>query len=87
MPAVTQSPVFGRGAVSQLLLPTDAMWRAAVFRLEPVAAIAAMSGTSHGWPGPFFVSAPPPLAMVVWTFGWIALFYIIAMRSFALRDL
>ncbi len=75
------------GTISQLLLPTDAMWRAAVFRLEPAAAIATMAGTRHGWPGPFFVAAPPPLAMAIWTLGWIALFYVIAMRSFASRDL
>jgi len=74
------------GIVSQLLLPTDAMWREAVFRLEPAAAFA-LTATSHTWPGPFFVLSPPPLATVVWTIAWIAAVYAIALRSFALRDL
>ena len=74
------------GTLSQLLLPTDAMWREAVYRLEP-AAILATNITGHGWPGPFFVTSPPPLASVIWTIGWIAVVYVVAMRSFALRDL
>lgn len=74
------------GIISQLLLPTDAMWRAAVFRLEPVASVAAFTAR-HAWPGPFFVLAPPPLATVLWTIAWIAAVYAIALRSFAVRDL
>ncbi len=73
------------GIVSQLVLPTDAMWREAVFRLEPAAVLATAAG--HGWPGPFFVTSPPPLATVLWTIGWIVAVYAVAMRSFALRDL
>ena len=74
------------GIISQLLLPTDAMWREAVFRLEP-AAVLTMGSAAHNWPGPFFVTSPPPLATVIWTIGWILAMYAVAMRSFALRDL
>ena len=74
------------GIVSQLLLPTDAMWREAVYRLEPAAVLATNIGV-HTWPGPFFVVSPPPLAMVIWTICWILAVYAAAVRSFALRDL
>ena len=74
------------GTISQLLLPSDAMWQAALFRLEPASMIAAMSN-AHVWPGPFFTTAPPPMAMLVWTCAWIAAVALLAARSFALRDL
>lgn len=74
------------GTISQLLLPSDAMWQAALFRLEPASMVAAMSN-SHAWTGPFFTTAPPPGAMVAWSFAWIAVIAILAARSFQLRDL
>ena len=74
------------GTISQLLLPTDAMWREAVYRLEPAATLA-MAGSGHGWPGPFFVLMPPPLSVVIWTIAWMFVVYAISVRSFALRDL
>lgn len=73
------------GTISQLLLPSDAMWQAALFRLEPASMVAAMS--MRGWPGPFFTTAPPPAAMLFWSLAWIAVIGIFAARSFALRDL
>lgn len=74
------------GILSQLLLPTDAMWREAVYNLEPAVSIAAFSA-HHVWPGPFFVLAPPPVTVIAWTIAWIAAVYAVATRSFALRDI
>jgi ABC-type transport system involved in multi-copper enzyme maturation permease subunit len=71
--------------LTQLLLPSDAMWQSALYRLEPESMIAALS-SSHQWAGPFFVTAPPPAAMVLWTIGWIVAIYAFASRSFELRD-
>jgi ABC-type transport system involved in multi-copper enzyme maturation permease subunit len=75
------------GTITQLVLPTDAMWRAAVFRLEPTSLTAGLSNGGHGWPGPFVVLSPPPIAMLFWTLEWIVVLYVVAARSFALRDL
>ncbi len=72
--------------VTQLLLPSDAMWQSALYAMEPASMIAAMSA-QHAWAGPFFVTAPPPPAMVAWTLGWIVVIALLAMRSFELRDL
>ena len=74
------------GTITQLLVPTDAMWRAAVYRLEPVSAIASF-GQAHVWPGPFFVLSPPPAPLIWWTIGWIVVVFAVAARSFTLRDL
>jgi ABC-type transport system involved in multi-copper enzyme maturation permease subunit len=74
------------GTITQLLLPSDAMWQAALYRLEPASMIAAMANAGT-WPGPFFVTAPPPAAMLGWTIAWIVAVSAISIRSFDLRDL
>lgn len=74
------------GTISQLLVPSDAMWQAALYRMEPATMIAALSRAAT-WPGPFFVKVPPPPAMLLWTIGWIIVVIALSMRSFQLRDL
>lgn len=78
--------VTNAATVTQLLLPSDAMWQAALYRLEPASMIASL-GASQQWPGPFFILSPPPLAMLLWTLGWIAAVVALCARSFELRDL
>jgi ABC-type transport system involved in multi-copper enzyme maturation permease subunit len=72
------------GVIFQLLMPSDAMWRIAVFHLEP----AAMLGHNGGFGpvGPFSVAVPPPTSMVWWTLAWIAAVLTFAVSSFARRD-
>jgi hypothetical protein len=74
------------GTITQLILPSDAMWQAALFRLEP-ASMAATFAASHTWPGPFFTAASPPAAMLFWSIAWIAAVTALAARSLELRDL
>jgi|SRR5579884_241399 len=71
--------------ITQLLLPSDAMWQSALYQMEPASMIAAMSA-SREWAGPFFVTSPPPVAMVLWTVGWIVVIWAFTARSFELRD-
>jgi ABC-type transport system involved in multi-copper enzyme maturation permease subunit len=73
------------GTITQLLLPSDAMWQAALFRIEPAGMIAGLAHT-HTWPGPFFTTAPPPASMLVWTIAWILAISLVAARSFELKD-
>ena len=80
------STVTHAGTLSQLLLPSDAMWQAALYHLEPASMVATL-GSARVWPGPFIVTAPPPPAMVAWAFVWLAALMVIAARSFELRDL
>jgi ABC-type transport system involved in multi-copper enzyme maturation permease subunit len=78
--------VMNAATITQLLLPSDAMWQAALYRLEPASMIASL-GASEQWTGPFFVLTPPPFAMLLWTVAWIAVIFALCARSFELRDL
>jgi ABC-type transport system involved in multi-copper enzyme maturation permease subunit len=71
--------------IAQLLLPTDAFWRVSAFQLEPALFVTQLQQRG-GWPGPFFVTAPPPPATIVWSVVWIFLVLAIAARSFSTRD-
>ncbi len=86
--AVHNDSLVNAGTISQLILPTDAMWQSAAYRLEPVAMIAVAQNTgSQGFNGPFFVPAPPPLPMLLWTLGWIVVVFALSAWSFARRDI
>jgi ABC-type transport system involved in multi-copper enzyme maturation permease subunit len=77
-------PLIRIGVISQLLMPSDAMWRIAVFHLEPVAMLGHNGG--FGPVGPFSVAAPPPVAIIWWTFAWIAVVLTFAAITFSRRD-
>jgi ABC-type transport system involved in multi-copper enzyme maturation permease subunit len=68
-----------------LVLPTDGLWRAAAFNLDPTAlAVAAMTDVARQ--SPFIVGAPPPPAFLWWTLGWLVAVLAAAVVSFARRD-
>ena len=73
------------GTVSQLLFPSDALWRVTAYQLEPVALVTQLQ-SNLGWSGPFWVTAPPPPAMVIWSAVWIVAVLALAARSFSTRD-
>ncbi|HTA39598.1 MAG TPA: ABC transporter permease subunit [Candidatus Acidoferrales bacterium] len=71
--------------VAQLILPTDALWRVSAFALEPAIFVAQLQQRG-AWAGPFFVTTPPPPAMMAWAVVWAILVLAIAARSFSTRD-
>jgi ABC-type transport system involved in multi-copper enzyme maturation permease subunit len=76
------------GTASKLLLPTDGLWRGAVWSLEPASLIAVMRGAGRGAAAnPFFAADPPPPAYVAWCVAWIAVVLAIAIWSFARKEL
>jgi ABC-type transport system involved in multi-copper enzyme maturation permease subunit len=76
------------GTASKLLLPTDGLWRGAVWSLEPASLIAAMRGAGRGAAAnPFFAADPPPAAYVVWCLAWIAAMLALAVWSFSRKEL
>jgi len=85
--ALDNATLLHAGTVTALLLPTDAMWRAAVYYLEPAALVAGMSQGAHNWPGPFFVTSPEPASIVVWTALWLLAVAAFAARGFEKRDI
>jgi len=76
------------GTVMSLLLPTDGLWRGAIYSLEPVAVLA-LAGTSRASSGNpfFFVAGPPPTAYLIWAFLWVIVMLRLTVVSFNQRDL
>jgi ABC-type transport system involved in multi-copper enzyme maturation permease subunit len=75
------------GTVSSLVLPTDALWRGAIYNLEPAAMIATEGASRESRGNPFFVPSAPTTAYLVWVFAWIAAFLGLATWSFRQREL
>lgn len=76
------------GTVTRLLLPTDGMWRGAVWALEPDAVIAATRAVPAPAlaANPFFAAAPPPFPFIAWALGWVAVVLALAVWSFRARE-
>jgi ABC-type transport system involved in multi-copper enzyme maturation permease subunit len=76
------------GTASKLILPTDGLWRGAVWSLEPASLIAVMRGAGRGAAAnPFFAADPPPAAYVAWVIVWIAAVLALGVWSFSRKEL
>lgn len=77
------------GTISRLIIPTDGMWKGAVYSLEPAALIA--SARAQGANGianfPFFSLSPPSGAYIAWTVAWVVGILALAIRSFRRREI
>ncbi|HYA00083.1 MAG TPA: ABC transporter permease subunit [Candidatus Binatia bacterium] len=91
--AGTIGEVFGNagirnaGTISQLVLPTDALWRGSVFNLEPALYQAVVGGTTARGGDPFFVASPPSTAFLVWCAAWLVGIMALAALSFRRREI
>ncbi len=75
------------GTLTKLILPTDGLWRGAVWSLEPSLVIAAQSQLGPAVAAnPFFAAAPPPAAYVVWAVIWVVAILALAIWSFRSRE-
>jgi len=76
------------GTVTRLILPTDGLWRGAVYALEPVALITGARGApAIAAANPFFAASPASVPFVLWSLGWIALVLVLAVWSFRRREI
>jgi hypothetical protein len=76
------------GTASKLLLPTDGLWRGAVWSLEPASFIAVMRSSGRAAAAnPFFAADPPPPAYIVWCVVWIIGLLALAVWSFSRKEL
>src|SRR5207245_2329005 len=61
------------GVVSHLLLPSDGLWRGAIFAMEPDTLIASMRALgTFGRANPFAAVDPPPTEFLMWVVIWFA---------------
>jgi len=75
------------GTATRLVLPTDGMWRGAVWALEPEGIISATrSAGAVVASNPFFAGEPPEALYLVWTVLWIAILLGVAIWSFGRRE-
>ncbi len=76
------------GTATKLLLPTDGMWRGAVWALEPSSIITAARSAGRAAAGnPFFAADPPEAVYLLWTAAWIAVVLGAAIWSFSRREI
>jgi ABC-type transport system involved in multi-copper enzyme maturation permease subunit len=76
------------GTISSLILPTDGLWRGAIYNLEPVALIAIQDAAGReASANPFFVTTAPATPYILWSVLWVAGVFAAAVWSFARRDL
>jgi len=76
------------GTITSLVLPTDGLWRGAIYNLEPVAMMVVQNNAGRvASANPFFVNSPPATPYIAWIIVWLAAIFGMAMWSFARRDL
>lgn len=76
------------GTVSKLILPTDGLWRGAVWSLEPASLIAAARAAgAAAAANPFFAADPPEAIYVAWCVVWITAVLALAVWSFTRKEL
>jgi ABC-type transport system involved in multi-copper enzyme maturation permease subunit len=74
------------GTVSQMLIPTDGLWRGAMHGFQDPSALLEFGG-SDGQAFPFLSIAPLTPAYLVWSLVWVAMIWALAAASFGRRDL
>jgi ABC-type transport system involved in multi-copper enzyme maturation permease subunit len=76
------------GTVVALVFPTDALWRGALYALQPaVFGAAAANASAGGMVNPFSVTSPPPPALLAWACGWVVAVLAAGVLAFRARDL
>jgi ABC-type transport system involved in multi-copper enzyme maturation permease subunit len=85
--AFNNATITNVGTLTKLILPTDGLWRGAVWSLEPSIVIAAQQQLGPASAAnPFFAAEPPPAAYVIWAIAWIAAVLALAIWSFRSRE-
>jgi ABC-type transport system involved in multi-copper enzyme maturation permease subunit len=76
------------GEVARYVLPTDGLWRGAIYYLEPQSFVAHQLGASSETNGnPFFAQAPPSWAYLIWVAVWFVAVLVAGIVSFDRREL
>jgi ABC-type transport system involved in multi-copper enzyme maturation permease subunit len=76
------------GTVSHLLLPTDGLWRGAVFAMEPDTVLATLrAGGAIASANPFAAAEPPPVQFLAWVVIWFGVMLTLSVLSFRTREI
>jgi ABC-type transport system involved in multi-copper enzyme maturation permease subunit len=74
------------GQIGRLLLPTDGLWHAAIYYLEPAALIGPHIANGAR-DDPFSAQAPPSWPYLLWVACWLLLVLLAGVASFERREL
>ena len=75
------------GLATRLIIPTDALWRGAVYALEPATVIAAARQAGRvASATPFVVTDPIQPAMLAWIAVWVTGILVLAVWSLRVRE-
>src|SRR2546423_344293 len=75
------------GTATRLILPTDGLWRGAVYALQPQALVALATQAGAGAAAnPFWAATPAPASFEVYAVGWIGVILGLAVYSFRMRE-
>jgi ABC-type transport system involved in multi-copper enzyme maturation permease subunit len=76
------------GTISHLILPTDGLWRGAVYAMEPDAVLATLRAAGTiGRANPFSAVDPPPIEFLAWVVVWFAIMLAMSVWSFRTREI
>jgi ABC-type transport system involved in multi-copper enzyme maturation permease subunit len=76
------------GVISHLLLPSDGLWRGAIYAMEPDAFVATMRAAGTvARANPFAAVDPPPITFLGWVVIWFALMLALSIWSFRTREI
>jgi ABC-type transport system involved in multi-copper enzyme maturation permease subunit len=75
------------GQVGRILLPTDGLWHAAIYYLQPASLLSQEVAGANGKGNPFSSQGPPSWPYLVWVVCWLALVLLAAAASLERREL
>lgn len=76
------------GTATRLLLPTDGLWRGAIWSLEPASVIAAVRASgAAGASNPFFAADPPEPLYLAWAAAWVVAGLGVSVWLFSRREI
>jgi ABC-type transport system involved in multi-copper enzyme maturation permease subunit len=84
---LNNGPIEAIGNISRMLLPSDGLWRAAVFNLEPDTVVAVASGSREAAANPFTALSPPAGAYLAWVAVWVVAMVGLTIAAFRRREL
>jgi ABC-type transport system involved in multi-copper enzyme maturation permease subunit len=84
---LSNGPIEATGTISRMLLPSDGLWRGAVFNLEPETVVAVASGSREAAANPFTSLTGPTGAYLAWAAVWIVGVVGLTILAFRRREL
>lgn len=76
------------GTITRLIMPSDGLWRGAIYSLEPAGLLGILSGgRTQAAANPFLALNGPPVAYLVWVALWAVAVFSVAAWSFRRREI